>query len=321
MSSPTIAHSKRRGATPRGAVESILDLVGETPLLRLSRFAPPPAAELFAKLEYMNPGGSVKDRAALGMILDAEQRGVLKPGATIIEPTAGNTGIGLALVGCARGYSVVLCVPEGYSREKMKIMEALGGRIEYVPAEQGMEGAVRRATELASETPGSFIPQQFENPSNPRFHEETTAREIIEQLEGRVDAVVLGCGSAGTFTGITRAIKRVNPHVFCVLVEPEGSILGGGAPGFYRLEGIGQREFIPPNLDRDVADEIIAVTDAEAFATVRELARTEGVLGGGSTGAAAAAARKVAERLGTGKRVLTLFPDGAERYMSQGIFD
>src|SRR5919107_1543416 len=321
MVSQTFLSSSGKNPSSLMAVESILELVGRTPLLRLSRFAPPPAAELFAKLEYMNPGGSVKDRAALWMIHYAERRGVLKPGATVIEPTAGNTGIGLALVGVARGYNVVLCVPEGYSREKMKIMEALGGRVEYVPAEEGMEGAVRRARELAAETPGSFIPQQFENPANPRFHRETTAREIIEQTDGRVDAIVLGCGSAGTFTGITQAVKQVNPEVYCVLVEPEGSILGGGEPGPYRLEGIGQREFIPPNLHRAAADEVVAVSDAEAFATVRELARTEGVLGGGSTGAAAAAARKVAERLGAGKRVVTLFPDGAERYMSQGIFD
>jgi cysteine synthase A len=321
MVTPSQTKSKGEVLPPLAAAESILELVGRTPLLRLSRFAPAPAAEMFAKLEYMNPGGSVKDRAALGMILDAERRGVLKAGSTVIEPTAGNTGIGLALVGVARGYRVILCVPEGYSREKMKIMEALGGQIEYVPAEEGMEGAVRRARELAAETPGSFIPQQFENPANPCFHEETTAQEIIEQMDGRVDAVVLGCGSAGSFTGITRAIRKVNPDVYCALVEPVGSILGGGQPGFYKLEGIGQREFIPPNLERDAADEIISVSDAEAFATVRELARTEGVLGGGSTGAAAAAARRVAQRLGAGKRVVTLFPDGAERYMSQGIFD
>src|SRR5919112_5873653 len=306
---------------PTGTTENIIDLVGNTPLLHLARFARPPLADIYAKLEYFNPGGSVKDRAALGMILDAERRGILKPGSTIVEPTAGNTGIGLALVGAARGYRVVLCVPEGYSREKMKIMEALGGRVEYVPAEEGMEGAVRRARELAAETPGSFIPQQFENPANPRFHQETTAREFIEQADGKIDALVLGCGSAGTFTGITHAVKKVNPEVYCVLVEPEGSILGGGAPGPYRLEGIGQREFIPPNLDRAAADEVVAVSDLEAFATVRELARSEGVLGGGSTGAAAAAARRVAERLGPGRRVVTLFPDGAERYMSQGIFD
>jgi cysteine synthase A len=321
MVTPSQTKSKGEVLPPLAAAESILELVGRTPLLRLSRFAPAPAAELFAKLEYMNPGGSVKDRAALGMILDAERRGVLKPGSTVIEPTAGNTGIGLALVGVARGYRVILCVPEGYSREKMKIMEALGGQIEYVPAEEGMEGAVRRARELAEELPGSFIPQQFENPANPCFHEETTAQEIIGQMDGRIDAVVLGCGSAGSFTGITRAIRKVNPGVYCALVEPVGSILGGGQPGFYKLEGIGQREFIPPNLERDAADEIISISDAEAFATVRELARTEGVLGGGSTGAAAAAARRVAQKLGTGKRVVTLFPDGAERYMSQGIFD
>jgi cysteine synthase A len=321
MVTPSQTKSKGEVSPPLAAAESILELVGRTPLLRLSRFAPAPSAELFAKLEYMNPGGSVKDRAALGMILDAERRGALKPGSTVIEPTAGNTGIGLALVGVARGYRVILCVPEGYSREKMKIMEALGGQIEYVPAEEGMEGAVRRARELAAETPGSFVPQQFENPANPRFHEETTAREIIEQTDGRIDAVVLGCGSAGSFTGITRAIRKVNPKVYCALVEPVGSILGGGEPGFYKLEGIGQREFIPPNLDDAMADEIISISDTEAFATVRELARTEGVLGGGSTGAAAAAARRVAQRLGAGRRVVTLFPDGAERYMSQGIFD
>ena len=307
---------------PLAAAESILELVGRTPLLHLARFAPaPPHADVYAKLEYMNPGGSVKDRAALGMILDAERRGVLKPGATIIEPTAGNTGIGLALVGAARGYRVVLCVPEGYSREKMKIMEALGGRVEYVPAEEGMEGAVRRARELAAETPGSFVPQQFENPANPTYHEETTAREIIEQMGSRIDAVVLGVGSDGSFTGIARAIKRINPELLCFGVEPAGSILGGGAPGFYRLEGIGQREFIPPNLDRSMADEVIAVSDQEAFATVRRLAATEGVLVGGSSGAAAAAALQIAARLGQGRRVVTLFPDGAERYMSQGIFD
>lgn len=319
MVTPTQTRSESKGSSPLKVAESILELVGRTPLLHLSRFAP--SGGVFAKLEYMNPGGSVKDRAALGMILDAERRGVLSPGSTVIEPTAGNTGIGLALVGVARGYRVILCVPEGYSREKMKIMEALGGQIEYVPAEEGMEGAVRRARELAAETPGSFVPQQFENPANPFIHEETTAQEITEQMDGRIDAVVLGCGSAGSFTGIARAIRRINPNVHCALVEPEGSILGGGRPGFYRLEGIGQREFIPPNLECDMADEIIAISDAEAFATVRELARSEGVLGGGSTGAAAAAARRVAERLGEGKRVVTLFPDGAERYMSQGIFD
>ena len=216
---------------------------------------------------------------------------------------------------------MVLCVPEGYSREKMKIMEALGGEIEYVTKEQGMAGAIRRARELAAEIKDSYIPQQFENPANPCYHEQTTAREIIEQMEGRIDALVIGAGTAGTFTGVTRAIKRNNPEVFCVLVEPEGSILGGGPPGWHKVEGIGQREFIPKNCELGLADEVMMITDKEAFRTVRKLAESEGVLGGGSSGAAAAAAYRIAERLGSGKRVVTLFPDGAERYLSQGIFD
>ncbi|HEY0322581.1 MAG TPA: cysteine synthase family protein [Pyrinomonadaceae bacterium] len=306
---------------PSGIIENIIELVGKTPLLHLARFARPPLADIYAKLEYMNPGGSVKDRAALGMILDAEERGVLQPGATIIEPTAGNTGIGLALIGVARGYRVILCVPEGYSREKMKVMEALGGEIEYVSEEAGMQGAIERARELASEIKDSFIPQQFENPSNPCFHEATTGREIIEQMEGRIDAVVIGAGTAGTFTGVVRAIKKINAQALCVLVEPEGSIIGGGPPGTHKVEGIGQAQFIPKNCDLKLADEVLMINDDEAFATVRALAETEGVLGGGSAGAAAAAARRIAERLGAGKRIVTIFPDGAERYMSQGIFD
>ena len=306
---------------PTGTTENIIDLVGNTPLLHLARFARPPLADIYAKLEYFNPGGSVKDRAALGMILDAEERGLLKPGSTIIEPTAGNTGIGLALVGVARGYRVILCVPEGYSHEKMKIMEALGGEIEYVTKEQGMQGAIERARKLHAEIKDSFIPQQFENPANPCYHEQTTAHEILEQMEGRIDALVIGAGTAGTFTGVTRAIKRIRPEVFSVLVEPEGSILGGGPPGWHKVEGIGQRQFIPKNCELELADEVMMITDQEAFATVCKLAKTEGVLGGGSSGAAAAAAYRIAERLGSGKRIVTLFPDGAGRYMSQGIFD
>jgi cysteine synthase A len=306
---------------PLGTTENIIDLVGKTPLLHLSRFARPPLADIYAKLEYMNPGGSVKDRAALGMILDAEERGLLGPGSTIIEPTAGNTGIGLALVGVQRGYRVILCVPEGYSIEKMKIMEALGGEIDYLSKEEGMKGAIRRARELSETIPNSFVPQQFENPSNPCFHEQTTASEIIEQMDGRIDAIVIGAGTAGTFTGVARAIKKLNAATLCVLVEPEGSIIGGGPPGEHKVEGIGQSQFIPKNCDLGVADEVVMINDDEAFATVRKLAETEGVLAGGSSGAAAAAAYRIAERLGAGKRVVTLFPDGAERYMSQGIFD
>src|SRR5947209_17444996 len=306
---------------PTGTTENIIDLVGNTPLLHLARFARPPLADIYAKLEYLNPGGSVKDRAALGMILDAEERGLLRQGSTIIEPTAGNTGIGLALIGVARGYRVILCVPEGYSREKMKVMEALGGEVRYVTKDEGMRGAIELAHKLASDIKDSFVPQQFENPSNPNFHEKTTAQEIIEQMEGRIDAVVIGAGTAGTFTGVARAVKKINPEAFCVLVEPEGSIIGGGPPGKHRIEGIGQSQFIPKNCDLSLADEIITIKDTEAFATVRKLAETEGILGGGSSGAAAAASYRIAERLGQGKRIITLFPDGAERYMSQGIFD
>jgi cysteine synthase A len=299
--------------------ESIIDLVGNTPLLHLSHFAPPPLADVYAKLEYFNPGGSVKDRAALGMILDAERRGVLGPGSTIIEPTAGNTGIGLALIGIARGYRVILCVPEGYAVEKMKLMEVLGGEIEYISKAAGMQGAIARAHELAEEIKGSFIPQQFENPANPCFHEATTAREITEQMEGHIDAVVIGAGTSGTFVGVSRAVKKINPDVLCVLVEPEGSIYGGGLAGPKQVEGIGQTQFLPDIYDADLPDEIMMVTNDETSAAVRRLAATEGVLGGWSSGAAAASAYRIAERLGAGKRVVTVFPDGTERYLSQGI--
>jgi cysteine synthase len=304
-----------------GVSESIIDLVGNTPLLHLTRFAPPPLADIYAKMEGFNPGGSVKDRAALGMILDAEQRGLLKPGGTIIEPTAGNTGIGLALIGVARGYRVILCVPRGFAIEKMKLMEALGGEIEYVSHEQGMKGAVARAHELASQIPDSFVPQQFENCANPRTHEQTTAREIIEQLPRPADAIVIGAGTSGTFVGVSRAFKRLNPAVLCVLVEPEGSIYGGGPPGPKKIEGIGQKEFIPAIFDSSLADEIMMVTDEDACKAIRRLSKTEGVLGGWSTGAAAAASYKVAGRLGHGKTIVTVFPDNAERYISQGIFE
>src|SRR5215211_850668 len=193
-----------------GIAESILDLIGQTPLLHLSRFVQPPHADVYAKIEWFNPGGSVKDRTALGMIRAAEEEGLLKPGGTIIEPTAGNTGIGLALVGVARGYRVILCVPRGFAEEKMKLIEALGGEIEYVSHEAGMKGAIDRCHELAASIDGSFVPQQFENNANPCFHEQTTAREIIEQLDREIDAVVIGAGTSGTFCGVSRAVRKQN---------------------------------------------------------------------------------------------------------------
>lgn len=301
--------------------ESILDLIGQTPILHLARFAPPPLAGVYAKLEWFNPGGSVKDRAALGMILDAERKGLLKPGATIIEPTAGNTGIGLALVGIARGYRVILCVPQGFAVEKMKLIEALGGEIEYVPHDEGMKGAIARCRELSQQSEHCFIPQQFENQANPCFHEATTAAEIIEQMEGRIDAVVIGAGTSGTFCGVARAVKKLKNDVLCVLVEPEGSIYGGNPPGPKKIEGIGQVDFIPRIYDSSLADEVLMVADDDVFAALKRIATCEGLLLGWSSGAAAVAAHQVAEQLGPGKRVVTVFPDGAERYRSQGIFE
>ncbi len=302
------------------AVESILDIIGKTPLLHLKKLQSPGAANVYAKLEYLNPGGSIKDRAALGLILDAEERGLIGPGSTIIEPTAGNTGIGLALIGRARGYRVILCVPEGYSREKMIVMQALGGEIIYTPREAGMKAAIEKARELTKEIPNSFAPQQFENPANPRFHYETTAREIDEQLDGHVDAVVIGCGSAGTFTGIARFFKEKMPKVYCVAVETEGSVLGGGAPGPHRVEGIGA-SFIPGNFDSEICDEIFKVMDVEAFAMLKKLAYEQGVLCGSSSGANAFAAFEIARRFGTEANIVTVFADSAERYMSKGIYD
>jgi len=301
--------------------ESVIDLIGQTPLLHISRFAPPPLASVYAKLEWLNPGGSIKDRAALGMILDAEEKGLLREGATIIEPTAGNTGIGLALVGVARGYRVILCVPRGFAEEKMKLIEALGGEIEYVANEAGMQGAIDRCHELAATIQGSFVPQQFENTANPCFHERSTGREIIEQMKGRIDALVIGAGTSGTFVGVSRAVRKINKDVVCVLVEPEGSIYGGKPPGPKKVEGIGQRDFIPKIYDASIADEIMMVSDEDVCDAIRKIARLEGLLGGWSTGAAAAASYKIAERLGAGKNIVTVFPDGAERYRSQGIFD
>ncbi len=255
------------------------------------------------------------------MILDAEEKGLLKHGATIIEPTAGNTGIGLALVGVARGYRVILCVPHGFAEEKMKLIQALGGEIEYVPNDAGMQGAIDRCRELAETIKGSFVPQQFENAANPCFHERSTGREIIEQMDGRIDAVVIGAGTSGTFVGVSRAVRKINKDALCVLVEPEGSIYGGKPPGPKKVEGIGQRDFIPKIYDASLADEIMMVSDEEVCDAIKKIARLEGLLGGWSTGAAAAASYKIAERLGAGKNIVTVFPDGAERYRSQGIFD
>ena len=300
--------------------DDITQLVGETPMLKMKRLVPAGSAEIFAKLEYLNPGGSVKDRAAIGIIRRAEQEGKLAPGGTIVEATAGNTGIGLALIGVNRGYKVKLFVPENFSQEKVIIMQALGAEVTRTPDAEGMRGAISRAKELVASTAGAFMAGQFENLANPDFHYETTAHEIFEQMDGKIDAAVLGCGTCGTFSGVARYLKEKLPRVHTVAVETQGSILCGGEPGPHKVEGIGV-SFIPKTFDRSVCDEIIMVSDDDAFGTVKNLAAQEGVLAGSSGGAAVFGALTVAKRLGTGKRVVTIIPDSAERYLSKKIFE
>ncbi len=300
--------------------DDITELVGQTPMLRLKRLVAPGSGEVFAKLEYLNPGGSVKDRAAIGLIERAEREGKLRPGGMIVEATAGNTGIGLALIGVNRGYKVHMFVPEKFSEEKVLIMRALGAEVTRTPEDEGMRGAIERANKVVAGDSSAFMAAQFENPANPDFHYKTTAPEIFEQMEGRIDAVTVGSGTAGTFTGVARFLKERLPHVYTIAVETQGSVLGGGQPGPHKVEGIGA-SFIPKNFDRSVCDEIMMVTDDQAFDMVKQLAAREGVLGGSSSGANVFAALSIAKKLGSGKRVVTLIPDSAERYLSKKIFE
>ncbi|HUM05249.1 MAG TPA: cysteine synthase A [Terriglobales bacterium] len=300
--------------------DDITQLVGETPMLQLKRLVPAGAGDVFAKLEYLNPGGSLKDRAAIGLIRQAEREGKLQPGGTIVEATAGNTGIGLALIGVNRGYKVKLFIPEKFSEEKAMIMRALGAEVIRTPEAEGMQGAIQRARDLAASVPNAFVTAQFENPANPDYHYETTAREIFDQMEGRIDAIAIGAGTAGTFTGVARYLKERLPKVHCAAVETQGSVLGGGQAGKHKVEGIGN-SFIPKNFDPAVCDEVIAVNDEQAFAMVKDLAAREGVLGGSSAGCNVVAALRLAQRLGAGKRVVTMIPDSAERYLSKKIFE
>jgi len=288
-------------------------------MLQLTTIAGPSDADVFAKLEFLNPGGSVKDRLGVGMIARAERDGRLQRGGTIIEPTAGNTGIGLALAGVRMGYRVILCVPEHFSVEKREVMKALGGEVVLTPKDDGIRGAIAKAEELARDIPNSYVPQQFKNVYNSETHYETTAPEIWEQMDGRVDAFVAGAGTGGTFTGIARFLRERNPDVYLAVVQPQGSVFTGGPAGPHDVEGIGS-SFIPPVLDLEIANEVITVPDEPAFLMVSRLADEEGVLGGSSSGANIVASMQVARKLGPGKRLVTLIPDGAERYMSKGIF-
>ena len=298
-------------------------LIGKTPLVALSRYAAFHSlnATVLAKLECCNPGGSAKDRVAKAMIDDAESRGFLKPGATIIEPTSGNTGIGLAAVAAARGYRAIIIMPDTMSAERQKLMIGYGAELVLTPGEKGMLGSIEKAKELASSIPGSFIPDQFNNPVNAKAHYETTGPEIWADTDGNVDIFVAGVGTGGTITGVGRYLKERNPHVKIVAVEPAASpLLSGGAAGAHGLQGIGAN-FIPSVLDRSVYDDVFPVWEQDAYEAVRELGKTEGLLVGISSGAALYAARELAKRPeNAGKTIVALLPDTGERYLSTAVF-
>ena len=302
---------------------SITELIGNTPLLRLNKYAKARGldAEILAKLEYFNPAGSVKDRVALNMVLDAEAKGVLKAGGTIIEPTSGNTGIGLALVAAARGYKLILTMPETMSEERRRLIKAYGAGIVLTPGAEGMSGAIKKAEELKNSIEGSIIAGQFENPANPEAHRKTTAKEILNDA-GKVDIFVAGVGTGGTITGIGSVLKENNPEVKIIAVEPAGSpVLSKGRSGPHGIQGIGAG-FVPKALDTSVYDEVIAVADEDALSEGKFLARTEAFLTGISSGAAIYAAKVVAQRKeNAGKRIVVLLPDSGDRYLSTALFE
>ncbi len=312
----TPPHSFRGGPAADSIVDTVLDLVGNTPLVRLHKLPPPGSAELLVKLEARNPGGSVKDRIALAMVEEAERSGRLKPGATIVEPTSGNTGVGLAMVAAVKGYRLILTMPENMSLERRRLLARFGATLVLTPGIEGMSGAVFAAQKLLEENPDYFMPDQFHNPVNPDIHRRTTAREILKATRGRIDVFVAGVGTGGTVTGVGEILKEVVPSVRIVAVEPARSqVLKGEKARPHDIQGIGAG-FVPGILNRRVLDEIIPVDDEEAFLTASRLGKEEGLLVGVSSGANVFAALRVAERLGEGKRVVTLLPDTGERYLS-----
>ena len=302
-------------------IKTILDMIGNTPMVKLARMAGTSDAEVWVKLESFNPGGSVKDRIALAMIEDAEQRGKLKKGMKIVEPTSGNTGIGLAMVAAVKGYTLVLTMPESMSMERRQLLQAYGAELVLTPAAKGMQGAVDKAAEIMASGSECYMPQQFENPSNPMVHRRTTAAEILSFMGGkRIDAFVAGVGTGGTITGVGEVLRKKVKGVRIYAVEPAASpVLSGGKAGPHPIQGIGAN-FVPKILNTKVYDEIIQVTADDAKATTKRLAKEEGLLVGISSGAACWAALQVAVKLGKGERVVTILPDGGERYLSMGVF-
>jgi cysteine synthase A len=297
----------------------VLDLVGNTPLVRLRRVVPEGSAEVLGKMESLNPAGSVKDRIALSMIEDAEERGLLKPGDTIVEPTSGNTGVGLAMVAAVKGYRLILTMPEDMSVERRRLFTRYGASVVLTPAIEGMSGAVYAAQELMEKNPGYFMPQQFNNPANPEIHRRTTAREILRATSGRLNAFVAGVGTGGTITGVGEVLKELDPNIMVVAVEPTRSaVLSGGKAGLHAIQGLGA-SFVPGVLNREVIDEIIRVRDEDALEMTRRLTQEEGLLLGISAGANVHASAAVARRLGAGKRVVTILPDTGERYLSVNL--
>ncbi|MEF2247596.1 MULTISPECIES: cysteine synthase A [unclassified Paenibacillus] len=305
-------------------VQSVTDLIGDTPLVRLNRLVPEDSAEIYVKLEYQNPGASVKDRIAISMIEVAEQEGLIKPGDTIIEPTSGNTGIGLALVAAAKGYRAILVMPETMSIERRNLLRAYGAELVLTPGSEGMNGAVRKAEELVKENPSYFLPQQFKNQANVKVHRETTGPEIVEAIQahdGKLDAFVAGIGTGGTISGTGEVLKKHFPDIKIIAVEPAASpILSGGSPGPHKIQGIGAN-FIPEILNRDIYDEVITIDNEDAFEYARRAAKEEGILCGISSGAAIYAALQVAKKLGKGKRVVAIVPSNGERYLSTPLFN
>ena len=297
----------------------MLQLIGNTPMVRLGRIVEPKMAAVLAKIESFNPGGSVKDRICLGMIEDAEARGLLKPGSIIVESTSGNTGIGLAMIGAVKGYTVILTMPETMSAERIQILKSYGAEVVLTPAKDGMIGAVKRAEAIAKER-GGFIPQQFVNPANPETHRHTTSQEILRAVDGTIDAFVAGVGTGGTITGVGEVLKKRMPKIRIVAVEPKRSaVLSGRPAGPHMIQGIGAG-FVPDVLNRGLIDEIITVDDEDAYAMSRRVAKEEGLFIGISSGAACWAALKTARALGPGKTVVTIFPDTGERYLSIAPF-